>query len=434
MENDLQKLQIEPKPFQDEFLNTDVRYPAFVAAWGTGKTLFAILRGLRLSTIPNNLGLIVRNEFTDLRDSTIRDFEEYTGLKVGSDKDVTLPNGSKIMFRHGKELDVLKNINLGWFLMEQAEEFENDEQFQFLRGRLRRKDTYHCGMVIANVKGHNWIWRLWKANPASEDYKLWEANTFDNAENLPASYIKDLKTMEKESPNHYQRFILNSWDELEEGDIVIQYSDIIASQKVNIIQPFTKKIIALDPAEMGDDESVIYALENERVVGEDIFCQKQPMETVGRTIAMKRKYDANLIVGDAIGIGSGIFSRLSEMGERVLALKVSERDSVSDKAKYFNLRAEIYWWAREQFQERIPKVFEEQLIAQLSAIKHQRNSFGQIQIEKKEEIIARIGKSPSRADAYVMALWGLKFATPKEKEVKIDAYREKKEVGDYMAV
>lgn len=434
MEKNLNSLQIEPKPFQDGFLNTKVRYPAFVAAWGTGKTLFAILRGLRLSTIPNNLGLIVRNEFTDLRDSTIRDFEEYTALKVGSDKDVTLPDGSKIMFRHGKELDVLKNINLGWFLIEQAEEFDTDDQFQFLRGRLRRAKTLHCGMVIANVKGHNWIWRTWKANPPSDEYKLWEATTFDNASNLPESYIKDLETMKNESPVHYNRFVLNSWDELEEGDIVIQYSDIIESQKVNIIQPFTKKIIACDPAEMGDDETVIYALENEKKIDEDIFCQKEPMETVGRIIAMKRKHNANLIVGDAIGIGSGIFSRLAEMQEPTLPLKVSEKDTVSDPAKFFNLRAEIYWYAREQFQERIPTIFDDQLMTQLSAIKHQRNSFGQIQIEKKEDIKARLGKSPDRADAYVMGLWGLRFATPKEKEVKIDAYREKKEVGDYMAV
>ena len=432
MDNDLEKLKIEPKPFQEGFLKTDARYPAFVAAWGTGKTLFGILRGLRLSTIPNNLGLIVRKDFTDLRDSTIKDFEDYTSLKLNSDKNVILPNGSVIMFRHGKELDVLKNITLGWFLMEQAEEFETAEQFQYLRGRLRRKVALHCGMVIANVKGHNWMWRIWKANPPSKDYKLWEANTFDNAENLPESYINDLKTMEKESPNHYQRFVLNSWDELEEGDIVILYSDIIASQKANILQPSTKKIIACDPAEFGDDETVIYAMENERKIDEDIFAQKSPMETVGRTIAMKRKHEANLIVGDAIGIGSGIFSRLQEMNEPTLALKVSEKSS--NTAKFFNLRAEVYWYAREQFQERRPTIFDEQLMAELSAIKHQRNSFGQIQIEKKEEIKKRIGRSPGRADAYVMGLWGLKYATPKEKEVKKDAYLEKKETGDYMAV
>ena len=431
MENDLEKLQIQPKPFQEGFLKTDARYPAFVAAWGTGKTLFALLRGLRLSTIPNNLGLIVRKEFTDLRDSTIKDFEDYTGFKLNSNKDVVLPNGSVIMFRHGKELDVLKNINLGWFLIEQAEEFETDEQFQFLRGRLRRKVPFHCGMVIGNVKGHNWMWRLWKANPPSDDYKLFEATTSDNADNLPESYIKDLETMKKESPVHYNRFVSNSWDELEEGDIVILFSDIIESQKVHIIQPFTKKIIACDPAEMGDDETVIYALENEKKIDQDIFAQKRPMETVGRIIAMKRKHKANLIVGDALGVGSGIFSRLDEMDEPTLALKVSEKSS--DPSKFFNLRAEIYWYAREQFQERLPKIFDEQLMAELSAIKHHRNSFSQIQIEKKEEIKKRIGRSPDRADAWVMGLWGLKFATPKEKEVKIDAYHEKKEVGGYMA-
>lgn len=433
MEKDLEKLKVQPKEFQEGFLKTDARYPAFIAGWATGKTLFAILRGLRLSTISNNLGLIVRKEFTDLRDSTIRDFEDYTGLRLNSDKDVILPNNSRIMFRHGKELDVLKNINLGWFLMEQGEEFDTAEQFQYLRGRLRRKVLLHCGMVIGNVKGHNWIWRLWKVNPPSDDYKLFEADTFENADNLPESYINDLKAMGKESPNHYQRFVLNSWDELELGDIVIRFSDIIGSQNVHIIHPFTKKIIAVDPAEFGDDETVIYALENERIIDEDIFAQKEPMETAGRAVVMRKKHDANLIVGDAIGVGSGIFSRLDEMKEPVLRLKVSEKSS--DPTKFYNLRAEIYWYAREQFQERTPKVFDEQLIAQLSAIKYEiKNSFGQIQIEKKEKIKKRIGKSPGRADAYVMGLWGLKYATPKEKEVKKDGYREKQEVEDYMAV
>lgn len=429
----VESLQITPKPFQEGFLNTGVRYPGFVAAWGTGKTLFAILRGLRLCTVPNNLGLIVRKEFTDLRDSTIKDFEESTGLKLNSDKNVMMPDGSMIMFRHGKELDVLKNINLGWFLIEQAEEFENDEQFQYLRGRLRRKIGYHCGMVIANVKGHNWIWKLWKASPPSAEYKLWEATTFDNADNLPASYIKDLETMKKESPVHYNRFVLNSWDELEIGDIVIPFSDIIESQKVHIDQPLTKKIIVVDPAEMGDDETVIYALENEKLIDEDIFVQKRPMETVGRIIAMKRKHKANLIVGDAIGVGSGIFSRLDEMNEPTLPLRVSE--NAADPSKYFNVRAEIWWYAREQFQERKPDIFDEILMAELSAIKHFRNSKGQIQIEKKEEIrkADRLGRSPSRADAWVMGLWGLQFATPLEKVNKMDAYRQKKEVGGYMS-
>lgn len=413
-------------------MKCDARFPCFIGGWGCGKSLFAILRGLRLSSIPNSVGLIVRREFVDLRDSTLHDFEEYTGMKVGSDKDVILPNKSKIMFRHGEELNVLKNINLSWFLIEQAEEFDNDEQFNFLRGRLR-KGSFQSGMVIGNVRGHNWIWRLWKASPPSDDYELFEANTFDNSDNLPDSYIKDLRAMEKESPVHYKRFVLNMWDELEEGDNIISFNDIIASQKANIIQPYTKRVISCDPADEGLDETCIYCLdENGKIIDQDIFCQKQLMETVGRIVFLKKKNDANFIVVDAIGVGAGVVSRLHEMGEPVMGLSLSEK--ASDPTQFHNLRAEIFWYARQEFQERRPKIYDEKLISQLTSIKYERHSSGTIQIEKKEKIRKRLGCSPDRADCYCYGIWGLRFATEKEKEKKRDAYLDKVESTDYMSV
>jgi hypothetical protein len=70
-------------------------------------------------------------------------------------------------------------------------------------------------MVIANTAGHNWIWRLWKHNPGP-DYRLSEATTYDNAQNLPADYIRDLETRLKvESPRKFERFVMNSWEEYE---------------------------------------------------------------------------------------------------------------------------------------------------------------------------------------------------------------------------
>ena len=157
-------LKLNLKLFQDNFWHSLKRYPAMISGWGTGKTLFAILRGMDLSQeIPENLGLFVRKEYTDLRDSTIKDFEKYTGLRLDANKEVRFPNGSMIMFRHGAELDVLKNINLGWFCIEQAEEFESEEQFEFLRGRLRRANVkFHTGFIIANANGQNWIWLEFK--------------------------------------------------------------------------------------------------------------------------------------------------------------------------------------------------------------------------------------------------------------------------------
>jgi hypothetical protein len=203
-------------PAQDGFFNTKARYPAYVAAWGTGKTAAAIARGVKASKkFPGNVGLVVRNEFVDLRDSTMVDFEKYTGLKIDSEKNCRLPNGSLIMFRHGAELSGLQNINLGWFIIEQAEEFETDEQFQILRGRLRLEGVHHFGAVIANTNGHNWVWYLWKKPDPTRDKELvlFEAETIDNAANLPPDFVADLMKLKVQKPRVFRQFVENSWDD-----------------------------------------------------------------------------------------------------------------------------------------------------------------------------------------------------------------------------
>src|SRR4051812_43169481 len=126
--------------WQGDFVKSTARFPAMVSAWATGKTLCGILKVMRASEeYPNNLWIAFRKEFTDLRDSTIKDFEKYTGLQVNSQRDVKLPNGSLIMFRHMEEINNIQNVNLGGYLLEQGEEEDTDDKFMMLRGRLRRE-------------------------------------------------------------------------------------------------------------------------------------------------------------------------------------------------------------------------------------------------------------------------------------------------------
>ncbi len=259
--------KISSKPYQMGFITSTLRFPSMIAAWGTGKTMCAILKGLINSrAFKNNLGLIVRKNFTDLRDSTLKDFEKYTGIHVPQHtKEVSLPNGSTIMFRHGDEISGLQNINLGWAYIEQAEEFDTDDIYQMLRGRLRRilepdltmwdDPTFKIGpvfepflrelqevrpqqaFVIANACGHNWCWLYWikklaallraevyeemsvetgiaieelKAMSSKDQYECFQANTFENRDVLPASFIADLMKIKVESPMKYEQYVLNS--------------------------------------------------------------------------------------------------------------------------------------------------------------------------------------------------------------------------------
>lgn len=146
----------------------------------------------------------------------MKDFELYTGLKIGSNKDVVLGNGSTIMFRHGEELNKLQNINLGVCGIEQGEEFDDDSQWFMLFGRMRRKN---CGnpslFLIANANGDNWINRLWpqahdKKYQPQPGYELHEATTYDNADVLPESFLTSLETLRAQKPSVYKQYVLNS--------------------------------------------------------------------------------------------------------------------------------------------------------------------------------------------------------------------------------
>ena len=212
------------KQQQYDFIGNCEQFPAYIGGIGTGKSFSLIAKALFHSQeSENNLGVIIRKNFTDLRDSTIRDFEQYTGLHVSKDdKEVKLPNKSVIMFRHGDELPVLKNLNLGWFGIEQAEEFGDSLSWDMLIMRLRRNVKFRSGFLVANANGHNWIWNKWVKNGPSKNHALIQATTYDFADILPTDYITNL---ESNLPDKlFRRFVKNS-HEIAEGLVFSEYDE-----------------------------------------------------------------------------------------------------------------------------------------------------------------------------------------------------------------
>ena len=235
--------------YQWDFYSAVNRFPGAIAAWGTGKTNLALFKGdLHSRLYKNNLGLIVRKKFTDLRDSTMKDFTKWTGKHIPQGtKEVHYANGSTVLFRHAKELSGLQNVNLGWAYIEQAEEFPTDTQFQLLRGRLRRDlevdEDYWAVLVegyrkagadipeflqsmhdeplnqimpIANANGHNWMWKMFIKSPQKE-YSCMQATSFDNTwlcKQKPKT-IADWRQMEFDSPATFKQYIMNCHDEVD---------------------------------------------------------------------------------------------------------------------------------------------------------------------------------------------------------------------------
>jgi hypothetical protein len=229
---------------------------------------------------------------------------------------------------------------------------------------------------------------------------------------LPREYEKKLR--ESYPEDWVQRFLEGSWDELSSGDMVIpgEWIRRAINREVEIED---KRVVSADIARFGDDEIVIDYLQGKRLVEQDISSKQSLMETVGRIINKRKKYKAVVLVIDDAALGGGVTDRLVEMEERVMAINGGEKAMQEDK--FVNLKSETWWYTRELFEKGLVSIPNDPiLIRQLGAVKYHYRSNGKTVIEAKDEVKARLGHSPDRADAFVLGLWGTKFIRDSSKD------------------
>ena len=238
---------------QAKFVKCPEQVIAFFGGIGNGKTFAGILKGILRVLDPEQkpqLGMIARQTYPELRDSTQRTFFELVhlfGLLPGVHYDykkqenrVIFKNGHEIIFRSLDDPAKLLSINLGWFYIDQAEEV-SEEVFLTLLGRLRAVATPQC-WITGNPLGHNWVWHRFIHDPVPGNI-IFNAKTEENIHNLPEGYIDSLKKNYNEI--WINRYLYGSWDAFE-GQIYPDFEPSI--HVVNDINPDYnwRRFIAID--------------------------------------------------------------------------------------------------------------------------------------------------------------------------------------------
>jgi hypothetical protein len=169
--------------------------------------------------------------------------------------------------------------------------------------------------------------------------------------------------------------------------------------------------VGVDVARSGSDKTVQALLRGEILSELRRTSREGTMETAGRVAGVLRGTDARASV-DVIGVGAGVVDRLREMGLRTLAFNAStktERLDSSGELGFVNCRAGAWWNLREMldpdsgFAVALPD--DDLLIGDLTAPKWRVASGGRIQVESKEDIKKRLGRSTDDGDAVVQAFW-----------------------------
>ena len=158
-----------------------------------------------------------------------------------------------------------------------------------------------------------------------------------------------------------------------------------------------------DIGEFGDDLTVGYR-NRAGMVREVYVARKQDtMATTGAIVAEVAGHTDRASVVDKIGVGSGVWSRLLELGIRVVGFGAGER--AIDPRRFVNRRAEAWWALRCAMEDDLVDIDpdDEDLAYELQAPKWGRDSRGRVWIESKSDMKARGVASPNRADAVVMS-------------------------------
>ncbi|HPS55151.1 MAG TPA: hypothetical protein PLP05_06110, partial [Sedimentisphaerales bacterium] len=259
---------------------------------------------------------------------------------------------------------------------------------------------------------------------AQSNYAYIPALPTDN-QYLPEGYLDILKKAFGHRKELLEAYLQGRWDCFDGERQVIKNSWVTWAKNKTIFFPKTKRIVSCDPARFGNDETVIYVIENSKIIDEEFFGQKDTYFTAGRLNTMSLKHGDIPIIIDRDGpVADGIPTNLNSWGRKVIEYFGSNTSTKNELC--YNTRAEAWDYTAKQFSEGnvVFNSNDDELVSQLCTPNYDIKN-GKLIIEPKTEVKKRLGRSPDRGDAYVMGQWGLQFVPYlDEKKRKENEYNE----------
>lgn len=363
-----------PLPKQKEFLMMDRRFDFFgyIGGWGAGKTIAGCVKSLLLASMyPGNVGLVARNSFPQLRDTTMRTFRELTPDSIikgysKTDTMLELVNGSVILFRHLGD-ENLKSLNLGFFYIDEA--VDVDEQiFYLLVSRLRLPHIpKRVGFFTTNPGDFSsWIYRLF-INPTTkkERFGVVFSSTLDNTY-LPEGYRENL--LAALDDKYAERYIHGKFNELTTGRVYFEFSmEKNVSSEVRLL-PDIPLHIGMDFNVNPMAATVTQDVGDELWVVDEIYLPNSNSWEMAREITKRFKGYTIFIYPDATGAARSTSSNLSnieilkrEFGFTVLYKRrnpdVTERVNATNKSLR---RTKVAPWCRYLIRDLLQVVYREQ--------------------------------------------------------------------------
>jgi len=396
------------RPIQKEIhaLLDEYRFSVLVAHRRMGKTVLAvnqmILRAVK-DRVQDGIYAYVapfRNQAKKVAWKYLKRFTQcLQGRHVNeSDLIVTLPGGIQLIIIGADNPDALRGLYFDGIVLDEVAQMRREVWTEIIRPALA--DHNGWAVFIGTPKGPNLFHELY-LQAQDDTTGEWTAMMYraPDTNALPEDELEKIRA--EIGDNAYRQEFLCDFTASSEDNLITIDEATEAIQRVYMPNDYLSmpSVFGVDVARFGNDRSVV--IERQGLVAKSpIVLEKADNVTVAdRILSLYHQHKPQYIFVDA-GQGQGVIDILRRQLNCVI--EVPFGSTANDSGKYANRRSEMWFLMREWIRHggQIPNIPD--LVTELSAPTYSFSVNGKIQLEKKDDIKKRIGRSPDYADALAL--------------------------------
>lgn len=192
-------------------------------------------------------------------------------------------------------------------------------------------------------------------------------------------------------------------------------SDIVAAARKYKAEGFAglPKILSVDVARFGDDQTVIGTRQGRKAVILAKYRGKDTVQVAEHVIQFMEREKPDATIIDADGIGAGVIDQIRFRGFAKRLFEFHGGAAAEDSSAYYNRRAECWGLTRDWLHAGAEIPDDPELESDLTGPQYGFSNKQQVQLEKKEDMKKRSLSSPDCGDMLAMTFAVKVMAGPK---------------------
>ena len=394
-------------------LTTQKRIKLYYGGRGGGKS-YAFADSLLLKGRMEKLLIACLREVQDsIKDSVYRllcdrivfyQMRDYKILESRIENKIT---GTKFIFKGLRDQDTqkiksLEGVDIAW--IEEGQSISK-KSWDTLSPTIR-KDGSEIWISMNRNEENDPLWVLLASKP-DERTMVVKVNYNDNPF-CPDELKIQAEKCKKEHPEDYAHIWLGQ-PMAQSSSKLISSTDVKRAFDSKIAYSDSPLVIGLDIARFGDDNTV-FCFRRGRYCQRFEILKKQDIVSIANYCqGIIQAHNPARVFLDVGGIGAGVYDILYSRGFRstIRAINFGSKAILEDR--YVNRRAEMWdnakMWLTQELPVQLPH--DDELLNDLCSVNKKYDSLGRLQLESKDDIKKRLGRSPDKADAFVLT-----FAEP----------------------